>query len=96
MSEVTSREMIFIIILAFLIIIPMRIVQLKYSLGTYILFSMIVVTLVAFAELIYYKGDPPKRPYRRRSVRPFTRDPVFITAVIAGITSLILLNILYK
>jgi hypothetical protein len=96
MSDVSSREMIFIIIISFLVIIPMAVVETKYSLGIYILFSIIIVILVRFAALIYYKGDPPKRPYRKRRVRPFTRDPVFIIAVIAGISSLILLNTLYK
>ena len=96
MSNVSSREMIFIIIAAFIIIIPMRIVQLKYSLGTYILFSIIVVTLVAFAELIYYKGNlPPKKPYRPKR-RLALNHPLFITALIIGISSLILLNTLYK
>jgi len=73
----------------------MAVVETKYSLGTYILFSIIVVTLVAFAELIFYNGNPPKRPYRKRRRLPLNH-PLFITALIIGISSLILLNTLYK
>ena len=96
MSDVSSREMIFIIIITFLVIIPMAVVETKYSLGIYILFSIIIVILAGFADLIYYKGNlPPKKPYRPK--RGLTlNDPLFITAIIIGISSLILLNTLYK
>jgi len=95
MSNVSSREMIFIIIITFLVIIPMAVVETKYSLGTFILFSIIIVILAGFAESIFYNGNPPKRPYRKRRRLPLNH-PLFITAVIAGISSLILLNTLYR
>ena len=69
----------------------------KYGMASYILFFTILVILIYIVQLIYYKGNlPPKKPYRRRKRVPLNRDPIFIIAVIAGITSLILLNTLYK
>jgi hypothetical protein len=79
MNGYTSREIILLIILGCFMSITMEYVEYKYSLGTFILFSIIFVILIQIARLIYYKGNlPPKNPYRRRKLRPFTRDPLAI------------------
>jgi hypothetical protein len=79
MNGYSSREIILLSILSFFIVIPIAIVKTKYSLGTFILFSIFFVILIEIGRLIYYKGNlPPKNPYRRRKPRPFTRDPLAI------------------
>ena len=68
----------------------------KYGMASYILFFTILVILIYIAQLIYYKGNlPPKKPPPPKRRLPLNH-PLFITAIIIGISSLILLNTLYK
>ena len=68
----------------------------KHGLGPFILFCIIILILVHIARLIYYKGNlPPKNPYIRKKPLDFI-NPVSIVIAITGITSLILLNTLYR
>lgn len=74
----------------------MSYVEYKYSLRTFMLFSLIFIIVLSIAELIYYKGNlPPKKPYRARKPRKLI-TPINIVIAIIGLTSFILLNTLYK
>jgi len=71
MNDYTQRERILLMILSLLVVIPMAVVQVKYSLRTFILFSIIFVILISilnigklFPEFKHYHG------YRRRSNFP--------------------------
>ena len=96
MNGYTQREIILLIILSCLISIPMSYVEYKYSLRTFMLFSLIFIIVLCIGELIYYKGNlPPKKPYRGRKPRKLI-TPINIVIAIIGLSSLILLNTLYK
>ena len=96
MNDYSQREEIFLIIVSCFICITMGYVQYKYSLRTFMLFSLILIIVIFIARLIYYKGNlPPKKPYRGKKRRKLI-TPINIVIAIIGLTSFILLNTLYK
>ena len=96
MNGYSQREVIFLIIVSCLMSITMGYVQYKYSLGTFMLFSLILIIVVFIGRLIYYKGNlPPKKPYRPSKRRKLITPINFVIAII-GLTSFILLNTLYR